>query len=145
MKNTKQLQKVIEKLVEKSFFDGKIKEAQVFKSIKSLKSLHKIQAIWALSEYLKALKRKERQHTMYLETAIPLSPSQIQKARRIVERKVKISKVKVDVNPEILGGFKLRVGDEVWDESLVGKLNQVKEELIHGRSNWDCTKRNRRP
>lgn len=135
MKKNKLLIKTIKKLVEASFKDGKMIEYKVTKSIKALKSLPTTDAIWALSEYLKLLKSKERQHTMFLETAINLSPAQINRAKKIIDRKVKITKVKVNINPEILGGFKLRVGDEVWDESLVGKLETVREELIHGRSN----------
>lgn len=123
------MQKTITKLVEVSFKEGKLLEAQVTKSIKLLKVLPKYEAIWALTEYLKQLKRKERQHTMYIETVMPLSEQQIKKAKRIIEKKVKITKVKISVNPEILGGFKLKVGDDIWDESLLGKLNQVKDAL----------------
>lgn len=135
MKKSKLLQKTINKLVDVSFKDGKIVESQVMKSIKLLKTLPKYETIWALSQYLKLLKDREREHTMFLETFIPLSPAQIQKAKKIIDKKVKITKVLVSVNPEILGGFKLRVGDEIWDESLVGKLNQLKEAIISGGSN----------
>ena len=73
---------------------------------------------------------------MYIETIIPLSLLQLKKARRIVEKKslpagrqVRITKVITKVNPEILGGFKLRVGDEIWDESTLAKINQLKEAI----------------
>lgn len=135
MKQSKLLQKTITKLIEASFKEEKILESQVVKSIKLLKSLPKYQAIWTLQEYLKQLKRKERQHTMYIETVIPLTDWQIKKAKKIVEKKVKITKVKLLVNPMILGGFKLKVGDNIWDESILGKLNQLKEEITHGRFN----------
>lgn len=135
MKQSKLLQKTITKLIEASFKDGRILETQVAKSIKLLKSLPKYQAIWTLQEYLKQLKSKERQHTMYIETVIPLTDWQIKKAKKIVEKRAKITKVKLLVNPQILGGFKLKVGDNIWDESILGKLNQLKEEIIHGRFN----------
>lgn len=135
MKKSKLLQKTINKLVEVSFKDGRIVESQVTKSIKTLKSLPRYEAIQALTEYLKGIKRIERGHTMYIETTIPLSSAQIKRAKKIVERRVKITKVLVSINPEILGGFKLRIGDEIWDESLVGKINQVKEAIVSGRSN----------
>lgn len=135
MKQSKLLQKTITKLIEASFKEGKILEFQVVKSIKLLKSLPKYQAIWTLQEYLKQLKRKERQHTMYIETVIPLADWQIKKAKKIVEKRVKVTKVKLLINPQILGGFKLKVGDNIWDESILGKLNQLKEEITHGRFN----------
>lgn len=135
MKKSKLLQKTIDKLVDASFKDGKILESQVVKSVKLLKSLPKYEAIWALSGYLKGMKRQERQHTMYIETVIPLSLTHISKIKKIVEKKVKITKVFTAINPEILGGFILKVGDEVWDQSMLDKLNQVKEAIVHGRSN----------
>ena len=135
MKKSKLIQKTITKLVEASFKDGRLVESQVVKSIKALKSLPIYEAIQALSEYLNGIKREERKHTMYIETVVSLSLIQIQKAKKIVEKKARITKVVTNINPEILGGFKLKIGDEIWDESLVAKINQVKEVIISGRSN----------
>lgn len=131
MKKSKSLIKLIRKLAEESFKDGKIIEGQVVKSIKVLKSLPTSDAVLALSEYLKDLKRIEREHTMYIETAFPLSPAQVKKMKKIVEKRNKIAKVLVNINEEIIGGFKLRIGDEIWDESVLGKIKEVKE-VIHG-------------
>lgn len=133
MKKSKLLQKTITKLMDASFKDGRIVESQVIKSVKALKSLPQYEAIWALSEYIKLLKRKERSHTMYIETVIPLPPILINKVKEIVEKKVKITKVAAGINPQILGGFKLRVGDHIWDESLLGKIDQVKKVIMGGR------------
>ncbi len=155
MKKNKQLDKAINLLIESSFKDGSIIESKVVKSIKILKSMPKFQAIEALSVYLSDLKRLQRQHTLYIETTVPLSLVQLKKIQKIVEtkvtsigkqimparladsskwagRQVKITKVITSINPEILGGFKLKIGDEVWDESFVSKINQVKE-VINGR------------
>lgn len=135
MKTEKYLQKVIKNLIDVSFQDSRIVESQVVKSIGILKSLPRPLAIQALSEYVKQLKRKEREHTLYVETLIPLSPVQIKEMKEIAERKVdgerttKITKVLVSINPELLGGFRLRVGDEIWDESVLGKVEQVKEAI----------------
>lgn len=125
----KQLQKTVNQLVDISFKDGKVLEAQVIRSIRVLKSLPRSQAIAALSEYVKELKRKEREHTLYIETTIPLSPAQINRIKRVIEKKVVITKILVNINSDILGGFKLRVGDEIWDESVAGKIQQVKEAI----------------
>lgn len=127
MKKDKHLNKVVKKFVEASFKDGQMIETQVSKSIKILKLLSNSQAILALTEYLKQLKRQERKYTLYIESAISPSSVQIKKIKKVVERKTRISKVLVNVNPEILGGFKLKIGDEIWDESILGKINQVKE------------------
>lgn len=129
MKIKKQMKKTISKLVEMSFKDGRMLEAQVTRSIKSLKSLPRYEVIQALSEYLKGLKRKEREHTMYIKSVAPLTSAQFKKVKEIVERRTKITKVSVSIDPEILGGFKLRIGDQIWDESVLGKIQQVKEAI----------------
>ncbi len=135
MTNKKHLLKIVEGMVEESFSDGKMIENKIAKSIKVLKVLSSSDAIFAMSEYLKGLKRKERSHTMYLETPFAPSPSQVSKARKIISKQILITKVKININPEILGGFKLKVGDVVWDETVLSKINQVKEVISHGRPN----------
>lgn len=140
MKN-KRFKKLISDLLKISFKDGKIIEYQVIRSIKALKSLPKYQAIETISEYVKRLKRLQSRHTMYIETVIPLNKVQLQKIKKNVEKKAmpdgrqaKITKVVTQINPSILGGFILKVGDEVWDESILDRVNQVKEVIIHGGS-----------
>lgn len=127
MKIKKQSEKIIRQLTAESFKEGRIVERRAVLAIKILKSLPGQEAIRALSRYLKNLKRKEREHTMYIETAVPLSPVQIKKMEKIAERE--ITKVSVNIKPEILGGFKLRIGDEIWDESILEKINQVREAI----------------
>lgn len=138
MKKDKQLLKMVRQLIVRSFSDGRTIERETSKAIRILKSLPSSQTIFAMSEFLNGLKRKEREHTMYIETATPLTSSQVNKMKRIAEKKslpanrqVKISKVLVSINKEILGGFKMKVGDEIWDGSVLGSINQVKE-VIHG-------------
>lgn len=133
MKN-KYLKKLVSKLIALSFKDGRIVEPQAVRSIKALKSLPGSSSIEALTEYVRGLKRMERKHTMYVETVIPLSETQLKKIRKIVEKRVRVTKVITQINPSILGGFILKVGDEVWDESILDKVSQVKEAIIHGRS-----------
>lgn len=139
MIKNKLLLKTINKLVDSSFKDGKMIESRVIKSIRTLKTLPIADSIRALLEYLKGLKRTQRQHTLYVETVFKPSPSQIKRIKKIIERKslpagrqVKITKTLVSINPEILGGFKITVGDEVWDQSILDKLNQVKEAISGG-------------
>lgn len=129
----KHLKKLINNLVDLSFKDGVTIERQAVRAIKILKSLPKYQAIETLTEYIRQLKRLERQHTMYIESVIPLNKVQLKNIKRNIEKKVKVTKIITEVNPAILGGFILKVGDEVWDASVLAHLNQVKEAISHGR------------
>ena len=131
----KQLIKIVRKLADSSFKKGKIKEGKVVKAIRILKSLPQHEVTLALGEYLNSLKRMERQYTMVVETSIPLPSTTVKKMKKIVEKKHEITKVVVNINPEILGGFKLKIGDEIYDESILAKINQVKEAIVSGRPN----------
>src|ERR1035437_8164723 len=112
MKKNKQLDKSIKILLDSSFKDGSIIESKVIRSIKILKSMSKYLAIEALSKYLLGLKRIQREHTLYIETTVPLSIVQLKKVQKVVEKKaisigksIKITKVITSINPEILGVF----------------------------------------
>jgi len=63
-------------------------------------------------------------------TAVPLAAEDEQKLARqlgsIVNRKVEI---KAEVNPEIIGGFIARIGDQILDGSTRGRLAALKKKL----------------
>jgi len=52
--------------------------------------------------------------------------------------KIKRGKIKADfiVNPEILGGIIIKEGNKVYDGSLKGNLERLKEKIIGGESLW---------
>jgi len=129
----KKLEKIINKSIKASFKDNRLFEPKVVRLIKYFKSLPSQQSIYALSEYLKGIKRIERARTMIIETSHPLSLGQVQGIKRIVSKKYGINKLESQINPNILGGFKIKIGDEVIDETIQNKINQVKE-VISGRS-----------
>ncbi|PID69192.1 MAG: ATP synthase F1 subunit delta [Flavobacteriales bacterium] len=63
-------------------------------------------------------------------TAVPLNDKLkakvLAKVKEIVGKEVTVENI---VNPEILGGFILRVGDKQYDTSFTGKLNQLRREF----------------
>lgn len=73
-----------------------------------------------------AAKRTERS-VARVEAAIPLGPQHIDRLRaalqRIYGRPIHIN---VDVVPEIVGGMRIRVGDEVIDSTVVNQLSGVR-------------------
>lgn len=129
MKQDKQLKKIIFKSVQDSFSIGRLLEAQVVRHIKLYKSLPTPKAIFALTEYLKGIKRKLRQHTLVVETTTPLSLKQVEKIKKIVAKKYHITKLESKINQDILGGVRLRVGDDIYDESIQSKVIQIREVL----------------
>lgn len=66
-----------------------------------------------------------------VSSAYPLSQTQIDEIRATLEAKhnAKVS-VSVQVDPELIGGVSIRIGDEVMDASVRGKLAQLQAALV---------------
>ena len=85
-------------------------------------------AIHDLFEQLKA--NYENEVDAQIESAFPLSEDQVRVlVRRLearTERKVRAS---VSVVPELIGGVRVQVGDELWDASVRGQLDTMASAL----------------
>ena len=61
-------------------------------------------------------------------TSISKNISEILKSTALINPSVKYD-VKTIINPEILGGYILRVGDQQVDASVKSKLNQIQKDF----------------
>jgi F-type H+-transporting ATPase subunit delta len=86
--------------------------------------LEVLPAIRDLFEQLKA--DYENEVEAHIESAFPLSDDQVEALVRKLEvrtkRKVRAS---VRVTPELIGGVRVQVGDELWDASVRGQLDNM--------------------
>lgn len=128
----KQLIKIVNLAVKSSFKEDKILESQVVRVIKTFKQLKTSDAVFAMTEYMKGVKKQLREHTLTIETAVPLSQTEVGKIKKSMEKEdFKISQIQVNINPEILGGVRVRIGDTIFDSSLEGKIKKIGE-IING-------------
>ncbi|MDT7828975.1 ATP synthase F1 subunit delta [Pricia sp. S334] len=68
----------------------------------------------------------------YVTTAVPLTPELEKKALKQIA-KITEDKVTIEnkIDPSLIGGFILRVGDLQYDASVANKLNTIKRELTN--------------
>lgn len=130
--NKKYLNKIIDNAVTASFDNGKLNAKVVNQLVKSFKGMHLSSAIYTLSGYLKSLKRLLSQYTLEVESVIPPSRLQMSKIQNKMGKLFTITQTKVTINPYILGGLRIKVGDTVLDYSVRNKLNQIGEAIING-------------
>ncbi|MBI2021713.1 F0F1 ATP synthase subunit delta [Candidatus Daviesbacteria bacterium] len=131
MKKNKLLKKLVEKLVQASFSAGKLSENKAQKIIKDLEKLPTSEAIFALTEYSKGIKRELDKTTLVIEAAVDLSKSELAKIERQVKKDFPVNQTKVVVNPNLIAGLRIRVGDLLIDNSLQDKILQIGG-IIHG-------------
>jgi F-type H+-transporting ATPase subunit delta len=65
-----------------------------------------------------------------VRAAQKLSEQEVADLRKTLETKTgKRVEVRVSENPDLLGGFVVRIGSEIWDASVAGKINKFRESL----------------
>ena len=70
-----------------------------------------------------------------VRSAKSLAPDEIRELADTLSRKVG-KKVELDIrtDPKLLGGFVVKIGSEIWDASVAGKINKFRESLNVRRS-----------
>lgn len=127
MKNKRKLKRLAAKYVGLTYQNGRPDVEKITEILQGLKSLPRSQAIYIISKFLKGLKKRKNQNTLLIESAIPLSKLQIEKIVKNVRKEFVITEVKNIVNPGLLGGFKITIGDVVLDYTFTGKLSQLRQ------------------
>jgi F-type H+-transporting ATPase subunit delta len=68
--------------------------------------------------------------TARIESALPVSDDELKGLSAALERRFRRKiEAKVEVNPSLIGGARITVGDTVIDDSVLGKLTAMKNQL----------------
>jgi F-type H+-transporting ATPase subunit delta len=104
---------------------------QAKKIVEVLVSNHRINDLGAILEAVSA----------YVNTALgvavaevrsakSLSPDEMQRLADVLSKKVgKAVELDVRTDPKLLGGIIVKIGSEIWDASVAGKINKFRESL----------------
>ena len=92
---------------------------------------HRINDLSAINE---ALAQMIRQATGTVAADVRAAhrptPGELDELRRTLEKKVgRKVEVELTIDPALLGGFVARIGSEVYDASVAGKINRFRESL----------------
>lgn len=129
MKNRKQIKTLVDKAIKASFKDGRLIEIRAINLVKLFKAQPRMEAIKLLSEFLRRIKIEMNSTTLVVESIIPLSKKQKDIIKEKFSSKFTITDSQFKINPQILGGLKIRVGDHIYDDSIQARIYQVKEAI----------------
>ena len=129
MKKKSKLKKLAAKYVNYSFKDGKGDENKIMKIMGELKSLPRSQAIYIISKFLKGVRKRKDQTTLLIESAVSLTEAQLEHIFKSFRKEFMVTEIRNIVNPSLLGGFRVRIGDIVQDHSLQGKILKLREAI----------------
>ena len=130
MKVNKESRRLARELIRASFTDGQLDSGRVTTLVKSLTDKKPRNYLNALGEYQRLLRLEVEKRTATIESASELSPEVARTTVDSLKKKYGPDlTTKFVVNPELLGGMRIRVGSDVWDSSVRNRLQRLQQQL----------------
>jgi F-type H+-transporting ATPase subunit delta len=130
MKATKEARKVSRLMLRNSFTSGKLDEEKISQMIQSVLTAKPRHYVDTLKDYQHLLHLEVEKRRAVIESATPLNRSL---GDRIIENlKARYGDdlaTEFRTNPELLGGLRIKIGNDVWDGSVKSRLIQLREQL----------------
>jgi F-type H+-transporting ATPase subunit delta len=130
MKLNKDIRQLSRKMLQASFTDGQLDPGRISSLVDSLIAQKPRNYIDVLKNYRRLLRLELKKRHATIETASEVDPA----IRSEIEDNLK-SKYGNDlatefhVDPQLLGGMRIRVGSDVWDGSVRNRLERLQQEL----------------
>ncbi|OGY26172.1 MAG: hypothetical protein A2Z24_00875 [Candidatus Woykebacteria bacterium RBG_16_44_10] len=126
-------QKAAKKFFRDSFTNNKLDVRKVRKHIQAAKNIYKSSTLGIIKSYLALIKRHLQNNTVVIETAEKLDQKKVATIQTHFAKKLdKKLEARIVQNPNIFAGLRITLGDNQWDYSAKGKLNQIRE-FLHGK------------
>ena len=130
MKINKETRQLSKQLLRASFTDGQLDSGKVASLVKSLIEKKPRHYIQVLEAYQRLLRLEVEKRTALIETASELPSDAAAQILANLKRKYGNDlTAKFVVNPELLGGMRIRVGSDVWDSSVRNRLHRLQQQL----------------
>jgi F-type H+-transporting ATPase subunit delta len=130
MKINKETRRLSREMLRASFTDGQLDSGRILSLVDSLIARKPRNYIGVLKNYRRLLRIEVEKRRARIETA-----SEVDRetgSRLVANLKKKYgSDLTTDfvVNPQLLGGMRIRVGSDVWDGSVRNRLERLQQQL----------------
>ena len=127
MKISKKSQQLAKQIFLVSQDSGKTNEAKLRKFVNFLSKEGSIKSRELLESLENLLKREQRNRELVMESAYPLNSKEKSKIRDYFEKELEIKlDLKEIENKELISGLKVKLGDNVWENTIWSNLQQLK-------------------
>jgi len=117
-------------MLRSSFTSGKLDEEKISRMVHSVETAKPRHYVELLKDYQRLLQLEVEKRRAVIESATPLNRSLGD--RIIANLKARYGDdltTEFRTNPELLGGLRIRIGNDVWDGSVKSRLEQLREQL----------------
>ena len=130
MKINREIRQLSRKMLRASFTDGQLDPGRISSLVDSLISKKPRHYIDVLKNYRRLLRLEFEKRQAKIESANEMDPATSSELVSNLKKKYGSDlTTEVVVNPELLGGMRIRVGSDVWDGTVRNRLERLQQEL----------------
>ncbi len=130
MKINKEIRQLSRQMLRASFTDGQLDSGRIASLVESLIARKPRNCISILQNYRRLLRLEVEKRRARVETTSDLD--QENSSKLIANLKKKYGEdltTEFIVNPQLLGGMRIRVGSDVWDGTVRNRLERLQQQL----------------
>ena len=130
MKLNKEIRRLSRKMLQASFTDGQLDSGRIASLVDSLIAEKPRNYVNVLKNYKRLLRLEVEKRHATIETASEVDPGI--RSEIVSNLKSKYGDdlaAEFHVDPQLLGGMRIRVGNDVWDGSVRNRLQRLQHEL----------------
>ena len=130
MKSNKEIRTLSREMLRASFIDGRLDPGRISSLVDSLIERKPRFYVDVLRNYHRLLRLEVEKRQARVESAAPLDePVAARIANRLKEKYGDDLQAVFTVDPGLLGGVRVRVGNDVWDGSVRNRLERLQQQL----------------
>jgi F-type H+-transporting ATPase subunit delta len=130
MKINKEIRQQSRTLLRSSFTDGQLDRGKIESLVNSLIAKKPRNYMGVLENFKRLLRLEVEKRRARIESATELNPETTAQIVANLKRKYGQDLMTESVvNPEVLGGMRIRVGSDVWDGTVRNRLERLQQQL----------------
>ena len=130
MKINREIRQLSRAMLRASFTDGELDPGRIKSLVDSLIAKKPRHYIEVLKNYRRLLRLELEKRQARVETASEVDPATTSELVASLKKKYGSDlTTEFVVNPELLGGMRIRVGNDVWDGTVRNRLERLQQEL----------------
>jgi F-type H+-transporting ATPase subunit delta len=130
MKINKEIRRLSRGMLRASFTDGQLDSGRIASLVDSFIAKKPRNYIDVLKNYRRLLRLEVEKRRAQIETASEVDPEATSKViENLKKRYGNDLTTEFVVNPQVLGGMRIRVGSDVWDGTVRNRLELLQQQL----------------
>lgn len=126
MKISREAQRNARKLFDASLVEGRIDSAKTLKVAEIIIASKPRHFFQILKEFTRLTRLELNRHAAVIESALPLDTASQEFITQALKLRDPQAEVTTFTNASLLGGTRIRLGSDVWDGTILARLENIK-------------------